>query len=70
MTEWVSYKNLDKSRIEASSLGPSFLLNFLWSVGCIMVILYFLANIHLSVSIYHACIWVLCLGYLTQGNIF
>jgi hypothetical protein len=29
------------SGIKASSLGPSFLLNFLWSVCCIMTILYF-----------------------------
>jgi hypothetical protein len=42
------------SRIEASSLGPYCLLHFLWSVCCILGILYFLTNIHLSVSTYHA----------------
>lgn len=34
---------------------PSFLFNLFGSVGCIMDILYFMANIHLSVSTYHAC---------------
>jgi hypothetical protein len=43
------------SRIEAPSLEPFCLINFLWSVGCILGILYFFANIHLSVSTYHAC---------------
>ena len=43
------------SEIEASLLGPSFLLWFLWSVSYIMGILNFLANIHLSVSIYYVC---------------
>jgi len=43
------------SEIEASSLGPSCLLHFLLSVGCILGVLYFLVNIHLSVSTYHAC---------------
>jgi hypothetical protein len=43
------------SGIEASSLGPSFLFNFSGSVGYIVGILYFLANIHSSVSTYHAC---------------
>jgi hypothetical protein len=41
--------------MEASSLEPSFLLNFLQSVCCIVNILYFLANIQLSVIIYHKC---------------
>jgi hypothetical protein len=39
------------SGIEAHTLGPSFLLNFIRFVTCIMGILNFLANIHLSVSI-------------------
>jgi hypothetical protein len=42
------------SEIEASSFRPFFLFNFLESVGCIIGILYFMANIHLSVSKYHA----------------
>jgi hypothetical protein len=41
-------------RIEAPSLGPSFLLNLI-SVGYTMGILYFKANIHLSMSTYHVC---------------
>ena len=41
------------SGTEASSLGPSFLFNFLGSVGCIMGTLFIWANSHLSVSIYH-----------------
>jgi hypothetical protein len=36
-------------KIHDSSLEPSLLLSFFGSVGCNMVILYFLANIHLSV---------------------
>jgi hypothetical protein len=42
------------SGIEVSSLGPFCLLNFLQSLGCILDILYFLANIHLLVSTHHA----------------
>ena len=38
------------SEIQACSLGPSFLFNFFGSVECIMGILYFMANIHLSVT--------------------
>lgn len=40
---------------EAPSLGLFCLLHFLRSVGCILDVLYFLANIHLSVRTYHAC---------------
>jgi hypothetical protein len=36
-------------------LGPSFLFSLFGSVECIVGILYFMANIHLSVSTYHAC---------------
>ena len=32
-----------------------FLFNLLWLVGCIVGTLYFLVNIHLAVSTYHAC---------------
>jgi hypothetical protein len=42
------------SGIEASSLGTVFLLHFLSSVGCILDILYFLANINLSMSTCYA----------------
>ena len=34
-------------KIQASSLGPSLLFGFFGSVDCSMVILYFMANIHL-----------------------
>jgi hypothetical protein len=40
------------SRTEIDSLGPFFLLNFLWSIGCTVSIL---ATIYLSLSICHAC---------------
>jgi hypothetical protein len=43
------------SRIQASSLGASFLIKFFGSVGYIMSILYFLENIHSLVSTYNAC---------------
>ena len=42
------------SRTEASTLGPSFLLSFIWPVSCIMDILNFWANIQLLVNTYHA----------------
>jgi hypothetical protein len=38
------------SMFEASTLWPSFLLYFIWSFSCIMGILSFWANIHLSGS--------------------
>jgi hypothetical protein len=38
------------SVIQASSLGPSFLINFFESVKYNIGILYFMANIHLSVN--------------------
>ena len=41
--------------IEESSLDSSFLLTFLQSLVCIMVNLYFLANIHLPLNTYPAC---------------
>ena len=57
-----------QSGIEASLLGPFGLLTILSSVDWIFGILYFLANIHLLVSTYHAC--PLGLSYLTEGDIF
>jgi hypothetical protein len=36
----------------------SFLLSFIWSVSCIIDVLSFWANIHLSVSTYHICPFV------------
>jgi hypothetical protein len=47
------------SGFQVSTFGPSFSLNFLQSVSCIMGILDFLASIYLSVNTYHACLfWV------------
>ena len=37
----------------------SFLLSFMWSVKCILGILSFWANIHLPVSAYHVCSFVI-----------
>lgn len=56
------------SEIEGSTLGDSFLFNFLESVEYIMGVLYFLDNMHLSVNIYHICLWVWVTS--TQNNIF
>jgi hypothetical protein len=42
-------------RIEAHTLWSSFLLSFMWSVNCILVIWSLWAYIHLSVSAYHVC---------------
>ena len=56
------------SEIKASLLGPSFLLNFLWSKGYIMGILYILANTHLSVST--SIHILLSLSYLIQDDVF
>jgi hypothetical protein len=47
---------VETAGIEASSLGPFLLLTFLSSMDCILGILYFLANIHLSVSTHHTCL--------------
>jgi hypothetical protein len=41
-------------RTEASTLWSSF-FSLMWSVNCILVILNFWANIHLSVCAYHMC---------------
>jgi hypothetical protein len=45
----------------------SFFLSFMWSVSCNLGIESFWANIHLSVSAYHVCSFVI--GCLNQGNI-
>jgi hypothetical protein len=51
-------------RIQAYIVWSSFFLSSTWFVGCIMGILSFWANIHLSVNIYHvgcfmsAFLWV------------
>jgi hypothetical protein len=41
--------------IQASLLVAFFSFNFFGSLGIIMCILYFTANIYLSVSTYHVC---------------
>ena len=41
------------SGTEASTLVLSFLLTFIWHVSCVMGILNFLVNVHLSMSAYH-----------------
>jgi hypothetical protein len=56
------------SRIEVSTLGPSVLLSFIWSVSCVLGILNFWANIHLLVNMYH--LHPLGLVHLTQDDIF
>jgi hypothetical protein len=64
----VAFFSLPKGT-KVSSLGPFSLLSFLSPVGCILGICPPpLANIHLLVSMHHACI--LGLSYLTQDDIF
>jgi hypothetical protein len=45
-------------RTKVSTLLSSF-LSFIWSVNCILSILNFWANIHLSMSAYHVCSFVI-----------
>ena len=45
-------------RMEASTLWSSFFLSFVWSVNCILGILSFWTNIHLSVYVYPGCSFV------------
>jgi hypothetical protein len=49
-------------RTEVSTLWSSF-LSFMWSMNCILVILNFWANSHLSVSEYHVCSFVIGLPH-------
>jgi hypothetical protein len=50
-------------RTEVSILWSSFFLSFMWSVNCILGIPSFCTNIHLSVSAYHVCSFVIGLLY-------
>jgi hypothetical protein len=50
-------------RIEVSTFWSSFFLSFMWFVNCILGIPSFWANIHLSVSAYHVCSFVIGLPY-------
>jgi hypothetical protein len=51
-------------RTKAITIWPSFFLSFMWSVNCIWGILSFWANIHLSLSAYHMCSFVIGLPHL------
>ena len=46
-------------RIEVFILWSSFFLSFMWFANCILGILSFWVNIHLSVSEYHVCSFVI-----------
>ena len=50
-------------RIEVSTLWSSFFLSFMCFANCILGILSFWANIHLSVSAYHVCSFVIGLPH-------
>ena len=50
-------------RTEAPKLWSLFYLSFFWSVNCILGIPSFQANIHLSVSAYHVCSFVIGLPH-------
>jgi hypothetical protein len=50
-------------KTKAPTLWFSFFLSFMWSVNCILGILSFWANIHLSVSVYHVCSFVIGLPH-------
>ena len=50
-------------RTKAITIWPSFFLSFMWSVNCIWGILSFWANIHLSLSAYHMCSFVIGLPH-------
>ena len=55
-------------RFEESTLWSSF-LRFMWFVNCILDIANFWANIHLSVSAYHVCSFVIGLPHSGLLNI-
>jgi hypothetical protein len=60
-------------RSEVSKLWSSFFLSFMWSLNYILSILSFWTNIHLSVSAYHFCSFVIGLpqpGYFVVLSIF
>jgi hypothetical protein len=50
-------------RIKVSTLWSSFFLSFMCFTNCILGILRFSANIHLSVSVYHVCSFVIGLPH-------
>jgi hypothetical protein len=58
-------------RIKQSTLWSSFFLSFMCSANCILGILSFWANIHLSVSVYRVffCDWVTSLRMISSRSI-
>jgi hypothetical protein len=50
-------------KVKVSTLWSSFFLSFMCFVNCILGILSFWANIHLSVSAYHVCSFVIGLPH-------
>jgi hypothetical protein len=60
---WVFYSPLPR-RNEVSTLWSSFFLSFMCFANCILGNLSFWANIHLSVSVYHVCSFVIGLPHL------
>jgi hypothetical protein len=50
-------------RTKASTLWSSFFLDFTWPVNCILGIMSFWATIHLSLSTYHVCSFVIRLTH-------
>jgi hypothetical protein len=50
-------------RIEVSTLWSSFFLSLMCFINCILGIPSFWANIHLSVSVYHVCSFVIGLPH-------
>jgi hypothetical protein len=51
-------------RIDVSMLWSSFFLSFMCFANCVFSILSFWTNIHLSVSAYHVCSFVIRLPHL------
>jgi hypothetical protein len=51
-------------RDKVSTLWSSFFLSFICFANCILCILSFWANLHLSVSAYHVCSFVIGLPHL------
>jgi hypothetical protein len=49
--------------IEVSTLWSSFFMSFMCFANCILSILSFWANVHLSVNAYHVCTFVIWLPY-------
>jgi hypothetical protein len=61
LLQWVLYSPSKEDR--TPTLWSSFILSFMWSMDCILGIWRFWANIHLSVSAYHVCSFVIGLSH-------